>query len=460
MPSDWYAYKAPAGSYGQAGAMQRMGRFQGHIEGDSGTLQVLDVKGQLTMGEQGVLAGGQEAYDDGSGFWLEYNGGTPRFSLGDSTSSKLTWDGSGLNIVGGATLDSGNIGGWDINAASLSQGTGSTTVGLATSGGYAFYAGSATPSSAPFRVTPAGALTATSGSIAGWTMGSTSLSQGSGASTVGLATSGGYALYAGSATASAAPFRVTPAGALVASSATITGAITATSGSIGDLSITGTLTTTGSGRLAFGTSGADYLDENIMHFEVSSSETGKIEFKNGANTPSADISAKASSSLGNIYVHGKYSSSIYGELGSYGTSTSGAGYIRGQHATYGETVVSAIAKSASLIDMAVAGNTALQIEATNLRARFGGYIYPGTGSAQQTTNYIYAPSNELAVKLGDAAGTNSFRVYDSAGQLQFAVTSNGGFAVTDADATALGSYSGRIPIYVGGNLRYLGYYNA
>ena len=160
MTSEWYAYKAPAGGYGQAGAMQRNGRFQGHIEGDSGTLQVLDVKGQLTMGEQGVLAGGQSGYDDGSGFWLEYNDGTPRLSLGDSGGSKLTWDGSGLNIVGGATLDSGQIGGWDINAASLSQGTGSTTVGLATSGGYAFYAGDAAASSAPFRVTPAGALAA------------------------------------------------------------------------------------------------------------------------------------------------------------------------------------------------------------------------------------------------------------------------------------------------------------
>lgn len=50
---------------------------------------------------------GQSAYDTGTGFWLEYNSGTPRFSIGDGsdTGNKMTWDGSTLR-VNGTTLAS------------------------------------------------------------------------------------------------------------------------------------------------------------------------------------------------------------------------------------------------------------------------------------------------------------------------------------------------------------------
>jgi hypothetical protein len=76
-------------------------------------------------------------------------------------------------------------------------------------------------------------ITATAGVIGGWTLGATSLVAGSGANTVGL-DSGGVnpAFYAGSATPASAPFRVSPAGALVATSATIAGDVTITSGAI------------------------------------------------------------------------------------------------------------------------------------------------------------------------------------------------------------------------------------
>lgn len=78
-----------------------------------------------------------------------------------------------------------------------------------------------------------GSVTASSGTIGGWNIGATALTAGSGSSTVGLDTGGtNPAIYAGSATPGSAPFRVTQAGALTASNATITGAITANSGSI------------------------------------------------------------------------------------------------------------------------------------------------------------------------------------------------------------------------------------
>lgn len=170
---------------------------------------------------------GQTAYDTGTGFWLGLDDGTPKFSIGNSAGNKLTWNGTTLAIVGNVTATTGTIGGWTLSATALTAGSGATTVGLDSGGtNPALYAGSATPGSAPFRVTQAGALTATSGAIGGWTLGVTSLLSGSGATTVGLDSGGtNPAIYAGSATPASAPFRVTQAGALFASSATVSGDI-------------------------------------------------------------------------------------------------------------------------------------------------------------------------------------------------------------------------------------------
>lgn len=156
---------------------------------DAGTLTATDaaitgaitassgsITGGFTVGTGGSLSSGQSAYNTGTGFWLEYNGGTPRLSLGNSAGDKLTWDGSSLAISGALTATTGTIGGWSIGASALTSGSGANTVGLDSGGSNpAIYAGSATPGSAPFRVTQAGALTATSGSIGGFTINATKL---------------------------------------------------------------------------------------------------------------------------------------------------------------------------------------------------------------------------------------------------------------------------------------------
>jgi hypothetical protein len=107
----------------------------------------------------------------------------------------------------------------------LTSGSGATSVGLDNGGtNPSIYAGSATPGSAPFRVTKAGAVTATSGAIGGWTLGATSLTAGSAGTTVGVDSGGtNPAFYAGSATPGSAPFRVTNAGVVTASDLTVTG---------------------------------------------------------------------------------------------------------------------------------------------------------------------------------------------------------------------------------------------
>ena len=72
--------------------------------------------------------------------------------------------------TGSLTAKTGQIAGWNFNSTQFTAGTGSNAVGVST-GDTAFWAGG-TNSGAPFRVSKAGALTATSGTIGGWTISS------------------------------------------------------------------------------------------------------------------------------------------------------------------------------------------------------------------------------------------------------------------------------------------------
>ena len=94
-----------------------------------------------------------------------------------------------------------------------------------------------------------GSVTANEGTIGGFTLGSTSLIAGSGTTRVSLDTANG--IHLGNNTFSSAPFRVTRAGALTATSVTITGEVNATSGVTADAItkvgvITGSLITSSS----------------------------------------------------------------------------------------------------------------------------------------------------------------------------------------------------------------------
>ena len=56
--------------------------------------------GGITLSSGGAIKGGQTAYDSGNGFFLGYTGGAYKFSVGNSSGNKFTWDGSTLGIVG------------------------------------------------------------------------------------------------------------------------------------------------------------------------------------------------------------------------------------------------------------------------------------------------------------------------------------------------------------------------
>jgi hypothetical protein len=177
------------------------------------------------------------------------------------------------------------IGSWAISSTALylNGATDADSSGMSSSD-YPFYAGKkfADRASAPFRVTKAGVLyatgatisgsiSATTGNIGGWVVGTNDIKDVAGV--VGLSslvTAGDdIRFWAGHATPASAPFRLTEAGALVATSATITGDITATSGYFTSVTLGKTGVASGTLTLQlYGTHGDTYIAAGKTDFTV------------------------------------------------------------------------------------------------------------------------------------------------------------------------------------------------
>lgn len=168
--------------------------------------------------------------------------GTPKVNNVSPTGYGLYSDNAFLK--GTIIATSGTIGGFTLSTNSIQNGTfgqdgsvmmclgSNNSVSIGGSGninGWTFTAGS------KFGVTKNGAMYATSGKIGKYTITDSCLTTGGGSGCTGMG--GTHAFWAGSDDSSNAPFRVGYNGLLYASSATIAGNITATSGTIGGCSI-------------------------------------------------------------------------------------------------------------------------------------------------------------------------------------------------------------------------------
>ncbi|MCZ7575746.1 MAG: hypothetical protein M5U18_01230 [Dehalococcoidia bacterium] len=126
----------------------------------------LSVTGSITLTTAGHISAGQNDFNSGTGFWLDNAGGVPRFSIGNGPSgSRISWDGTVLNVAGTITATDGEIGGFSIGSTDLTAGSGSSHIGFSSSGSVRIWSGSETPSAAPFQVSSAGVLTATGATI-------------------------------------------------------------------------------------------------------------------------------------------------------------------------------------------------------------------------------------------------------------------------------------------------------
>jgi hypothetical protein len=140
----------------------------------------------------------------------------------------------GLVIKGSVTASTGTIGGFSVSANALYAGADDSRIQLDTL--YGIHLGATAFAAAPFSVSLAGSVKATAGVIAGFTIDSTEgIYSGANATRVQMKSGAGF--WAGATAIGDAPFSVTEAGVLNAESATLTGSITATSGTIGSFTI-------------------------------------------------------------------------------------------------------------------------------------------------------------------------------------------------------------------------------
>lgn len=142
----------------------------------------LDANGNVTMtGTVTAQAGSKIGPWDVGANAITYNNGsygvsglyfgTSGISLGSTfkVSNTGVLEATGATIGGTVTATEGAIGGWTLAANNLHSGSGASYVALSsdTSGTYAMWAGNGTAASAPFRVSRAGVLTATGADISG-----------------------------------------------------------------------------------------------------------------------------------------------------------------------------------------------------------------------------------------------------------------------------------------------------
>jgi len=123
--------------------------------------------GELNLGQESGMAVRQTKTgytSTATGFWLGNDGGTPKFNIGTST-NYLKFDGTDLDISGEISATTGSIGGFSVGETSLTAGTGTSRISLSTTDG--IHLGDNTFSSAPFRVELDGSLTATDATVTG-----------------------------------------------------------------------------------------------------------------------------------------------------------------------------------------------------------------------------------------------------------------------------------------------------
>lgn len=72
----------------------------GNLAAISVNTGALTVQDSITVSSAGYIRGGQTGYNTGTGFFLGYSGSAYKFSIGNPSTSALTWDGSLLNVQG------------------------------------------------------------------------------------------------------------------------------------------------------------------------------------------------------------------------------------------------------------------------------------------------------------------------------------------------------------------------
>jgi hypothetical protein len=171
--------------------------------------------GELNLGQASGMAVRQTKTgytSTATGFWLGNDGGTPKFNIGTST-NYLKFDGTDLDISGEISATTGEIGGFTIGTTSLTNPTANSKIQIGsgssifTADGDGIYLGNGTFANAPFKVLSSGEVQTTKSFTAG-VAGSNEIAK--------MAGTGDYRFWSGNETPSNASFSVDKLGKVIA----------------------------------------------------------------------------------------------------------------------------------------------------------------------------------------------------------------------------------------------------
>lgn len=286
--------------------------------------------------------------------------------------------------------------------------------------------------------TTAGVLTA-----GGWTVGATDLKDAAGTVGMSSAVTAGddIRFWAGDATPSSAEFRVTEAGALTATSATITGAITATSGSFTGSVLIGTGGNLRQGQTAYDTGTGFWLgDSSGAKFSLGSATGAKLTW-NGSVLSSSNLSVTNTTGVGAI----DFASGDAGFADLYGGTDNAVGFYVDSPVTGAVLDIGYMSGLSANVIAPHSGST-WQLGGSGANAFSAGYIGTIYGSTWSGNLNVTADFSVASTKftVDDATGN-----IGSSGSLTLSasgsnITVNGGaFSVTGSTgAVAAGAIAG------------------
>jgi hypothetical protein len=361
-----------------------------------------------------------------------------------------------IYLTGVVVANSGKIGGsagWVITTNYIKDVAGVVGLSSIVTGGddIRFWAGHGTPASAPFQVTKTGALLALSATITGDITASTG--------TIGSFTIGTY-LYTGTKTAYNDAnagvhlgsdglgignniFTVSSAGALVATSATITGAITATSGTIGSFTI-GTYLYTGTKTAYNDTNagvhlGSDGLGIGNNVFRVSSA--------GALLATSATITGAITATSGTI---GSFTIGTYLYTGSktaYNDANAGV-HLGSDGLGIGNNVFT-VSSAGALVATSATITGAITASSGSVGSfTIGTYLYTGSKTAYNDANAgVHLGSDGLGI------GNNIFTVSSAGALVATSATITGSVSSSSGNEKIVLDSGDYLRFYTGGTLR-------
>lgn len=372
-------------------------------------------------------------------------------------------------IDGTITAGAGSvIGGWTLEAKRLYSGSGASYVALdsgTANVNQAIWAGKADPATAPFRVTRAGALTATSaditgvikantgyiGGASGWTIDSNKIYGAKSNKYVALSTQGQYALFAGASSSddtggANAPFWVKFDGSLQATAAIIQGKITATEGAIGnwkinsagDGALRSTLSDSGASTRIY-LNGKPASGGNVI--EIKTSASSIVDDQKVATNGQFYVTDQGKMVATNAEIHGTIKSKA-GELGGWTINNDG---LKKADDIYIYSNGSMKLRSNFAID--TSGNVTVKGNITATAGYIGwqndsnkGWAITANRIYSNATNYVALASNgTYAIWAGNSTASSA----------PFSVTHAGKVIATDIEATGkITADSGRVAGWV------------